>query len=103
MWWGADMKASVRYHLVQVKGQNLLVSSIALRIIRAVQSGSLFTYDELSRKVNCKISTLYVFCERLEKVKLLKRSRLMAGTPSRMRTFISRAQPFKQFPVKVIK
>jgi DNA-binding Lrp family transcriptional regulator len=79
------------------------MSSTALRIVRALQRGSIFTYEELAAKVDCPVSTLYVFCERIEKAKLIKRVRRIRGSPRRVRTFIEQASPIEELKLKVIK
>jgi DNA-binding Lrp family transcriptional regulator len=80
-----------------------MLSSTALRIVRALAKGSIFTYEELAAKVGCPVNTLYVFCERLEKAKLIRRVKSLRGEPRRVRTYIEGAGAVEELKLKVIK
>ena len=63
------------YILAEQGNRRFLLSKTSAAILRALARGSEFSYDELHARVDCERDSLYVFCQRLEKAKLLKRTK----------------------------
>jgi len=76
-----------------------------MRIMKALVPGSEFSYSELSAKADCPVDSLYVFCQRLEKAKLLIRKKSLAegkGKKVRLTTTITSAGVKLVFPKLII-
>jgi predicted ArsR family transcriptional regulator len=73
-----------------------------LKALLATKDG--LSYQDLSKKCKVPINTLYVFCQRLESARLVRRQKKVAGNPIKVRTLIQVSTPDLQFPtVKVIR
>ncbi len=89
------------YILAEQGNRRFLLSKTSAAILHALARGSEFSYDELHAKVGCERDSLYVFCQRLEKAKLLKRNkqlRLSKNGNWRICTTITRVGAPLKFP-----
>lgn len=77
-----------RYQVVRCANTTFLVSSSSFKILSCLREGNEYSYSELSAKTDIPCNSLYVFCERLQKAKLIRRVKRTEGTPRRTRTTI---------------
>lgn len=98
------MRDARRYWLVSTNdGADFLIGAASVAILKALKSGSQFSYKELSEKVGIPINSLYVFCERLEKARIIKRKKETGGFPVRVRTIILAKKAYSIKKMKVLK
>ena len=104
------MADAERYRLVEAGKNRILVSLTSCAILKALNLGDQFEYPELSKKTGVPLTTLYVFCQRLEKAKLLRRKKVLMKSHQqsgllRVHTLVCRAGkvPLNFPPLKVIR
>jgi len=94
---------SRKFTLIQRGDSNIIVTGVSLEILLALKTGSQFTYDELHEHTGIPVCSLYVFCQRLEQAKFIKRVKRMSGSPRRERTYVKLTSKNLEFlPVTIV-
>lgn len=90
---------SANKYVLAVQGLRcFLISPTSAAILKAVNEGSALGYTELHELTGSPKQSLYVFCQRLEAAKLIKRSKASPSDGKAFRTSIKRAGARIEFP-----
>lgn len=94
---------SLRYNLYRVGNQHLLLSQTTSKILDALGQVGQISYTDLQYKTKIPKNSLYVFAQRLQENKIIRRKKIVRGNPRRVHVVLVLNQSVRRIPLKVIK
>lgn len=103
------MTESIRYKLIRSTAhsgskKHLILSPTSFKILQALKkAGCSVSYTDLIRATKIPIDSLYVFCQRLERVGMIERVKKQSGTPRRIKTEVTLKRDFEILDMKMVR